>query len=770
MPLINLKPYQANAVEELSAKLHSLLQKQASNKICVFKSPTGSGKTVIVAKLIENLVNNYQEHDLCFLWVSIGKGDLHIQSKNSLDRIFEGSPHCTLLENDFIGSRTEIARNEVVVVNWEKIRSKNSATGEWKNKVMQSGETESFIDILSATCRNRKIIMIIDESHYASDTALTKELREIIAADVTLEMSATPKIAITQEETARGTGAFVLIEPNDVIEAGMIKKEVIINEGISDLVSDESTSQEVILEAAYRKRLRLQELYAAQGVDLVPLVLVQLPNSEQGDTKRESVENFLASKGITEDNGKLAVWFSGEKSDFLDRIAENNDSVEFLLFKQAIDTGWDCPRAQILVKLRDIQSFVFEVQTLGRILRMPEQKHYLEDELNIGYVYTNLKSIDVAREEFNPNMVKHLLSRRKSLYQSLGLKSYYRSRIDYGDITYSFQPILDKIFSETFDISVDSPLINIAENMDKFRKMFETDISDLDESIFSNVQIRSDRFDSDFHASEIQNASKIELKLSEIDIYETFNQLIKLNLQGFAPRRSIPSVRQAVYVWCKRYLGMSLNEGGVVTIQKIFLHPQNIETFGLALAKAIEAYRPIKQAEILARVQELTYDWDIKELEYYNQHSSVLRPYLLSIYEPSYGDKDPYKTESAFEEFLENHSDSVSWWYKNGINMKDYLGIKYVVEGIPRTFYPDYLISLKSGMVIIGDTKAGITASEAKPKALALQKYLNSMSDQVSGGIFIQDKTGRWRVNLNPKASFELMDLSKWAYLDELMK
>ncbi|MBK8698450.1 MAG: hypothetical protein IPN29_02455 [Saprospiraceae bacterium] len=47
--------------------------------------------------------------------------------------------------------------------------------------------------------------------------------------------------------------------------------------------------------------------------------------------------------------------------------------VEFLLFKQAIDTGWDCPRAHILVKLRDIQSYTFEVQTVGRILRMPEQ-------------------------------------------------------------------------------------------------------------------------------------------------------------------------------------------------------------------------------------------------------------------------------------------------------------------------------------------------------------------------------------------------------------
>jgi len=64
------------------------------------------------------------------LWVSIGKGELHKQSKKSLDRIFDGFPSVNLLEQEFFGSRTYIEQNEVVVVNWEKIRSKNRSTGE----------------------------------------------------------------------------------------------------------------------------------------------------------------------------------------------------------------------------------------------------------------------------------------------------------------------------------------------------------------------------------------------------------------------------------------------------------------------------------------------------------------------------------------------------------------------------------------------------------------------------------------------------------------
>ena len=56
--------------------------------------------------------------------------------------------------------------------------------------------------------------------------------------------------------------------------------------------------------------------------------------------------------------------------------------------KQAISTGWDCPRAKILVKLREGMSESFQIQTIGRIRRMPEAKHYNDDLLDFCYVYT----------------------------------------------------------------------------------------------------------------------------------------------------------------------------------------------------------------------------------------------------------------------------------------------------------------------------------------------------------------------------------------------
>jgi len=86
----------------------------------------------------------------------------------------------------------------------------------------------------------------------------------------------------------------------------------------------------------------------------------------------------------------LAIYLSEGKRN-LENISKNGNEAEVLIFKQAIALGWDCPRAYILVLFREWHSANFSIQTVGRILRMPETQHYAEnEELNKGYVYTNI--------------------------------------------------------------------------------------------------------------------------------------------------------------------------------------------------------------------------------------------------------------------------------------------------------------------------------------------------------------------------------------------
>ena len=116
-----LRPYQEDAIEELILKTELLLKRD--NRTIVFQSPTGSGKTFMTSQYIEQLIEKLPDEDICFLWVSIGKGSLHIQSQESLKKEFQGFPECNLLEEEFFGSRKIIDQNEVVVVNWEKLRT-----------------------------------------------------------------------------------------------------------------------------------------------------------------------------------------------------------------------------------------------------------------------------------------------------------------------------------------------------------------------------------------------------------------------------------------------------------------------------------------------------------------------------------------------------------------------------------------------------------------------------------------------------------------------
>ena len=134
------------------------------------------------------------------------------------------------------------------------------------------------------------------------------------------------------------------------------------------------------------KRKAIAGRYKEIGKNIRPLVLIQFPNGQPETIV--AVEQKLESMGYTYDNGMVSKWMSEDKKDLPDNLTVTDAIPVFLLMKQAISTGWDCPRAKILVKLREGMSESFEIQTIGRIRRMPEAKHYEDDLLDFCYVYT----------------------------------------------------------------------------------------------------------------------------------------------------------------------------------------------------------------------------------------------------------------------------------------------------------------------------------------------------------------------------------------------
>lgn len=739
-----LKKYQDMAVFQLLG-LSDMYLKIPGNETLVLQSPTGSGKTFMITDYIYEL--SQKDYDLCFLWVSIGKGDLHIQSYKSVKRELDEGLECSLLENEFFGSRKEINRNEIVFVNWEKIRAKDKTTGEFKNVVMKDKETINFPEVLENT-RNigRKIVLIIDESHYAASSERALEIRdEIIKPELTIEMSATPVLM---------NGSFpIKVDPNDVINEGMIKKEIIINQGIDKIVDDEYDSETIILETAYRKEEQLKKEYeqvynsGETNNRIKPLTLIQIPNSIAGEEKKETVLKFLSEKGLTPENGKVAIWLSDESiNKESDTLIPLESDVEYLIFKMAVDTGWDCPRAQILVKFRETNSITFEIQTVGRILRMPEAKHYTIEELNKAFVYTNVQSISIQPEIYNPNIIKSLVAKRKEIYTPTKLKSYYHNRVDYGDITTSFYKCFEHNFCKEFDIrqletdEIDLDKIAKYDNMEKLKQKGISLDFGKNQSILNDVTVESKNVD---QGVKIKDDSLIEVYASYNDIQNKFDKLIADNLNGFAPKRSISTVKKGIFLTLKKYLGLEIAKGGIMYIQNLIC--SNADKFANIINNATNDYKPIHKMEVNDKSDERFNDeWEIASEKNYNPETNRIVDSKLSLYEPLFMEVVNNKVnelELSFINYLDKHDDKIEWFWKNGSeHMESNFGIQ---KEDKTTFQPDFIIKFRDGSIGIFDTKGkGFNESDNEVKANALYKYIyeeRNNGHNVFGGLVIKD-------------------------------
>ena len=137
---------------------------------------------------------------------------------------------------------------------------------------------------------------------------------------------------------------------------------------------------------------------------------------------------YLDSKfDINVSNNTLAIWLSEDKSDNLANIEKNDSEVKALIFKQAIALGWDCPRAAVLVIFREMKSFTFTIQTVGRIMRMPEFRYYNNEELNRAYIFTNVDRVFIDEEEAKDYFTV-LESTRILNYEDIKLRSIYLRR------------------------------------------------------------------------------------------------------------------------------------------------------------------------------------------------------------------------------------------------------------------------------------------------------------------------------------------------------
>lgn len=749
-----LKNYQETAVNNLLEITKTFLKIGWDTKEIIFKAPTWSGKTIIMASFLENLKNE-DIWDFAFVWISVNK--LHNQSKKSLENTLGiWAFHFYNLED----IREKLHKNDIVFINWESITKTSKKWNDEKwilswaytNIFMSENETgrnlPNFID--NTLKDDRKIILIIDESHIYLSDETEKLIKDTLKPALRIEVSATPKYPKIPT---------IEIKMDEVIESGMIKKEVIINEKFSELNLLETTSDEVIIKQWLEKREELKELYSASNtslIDINPLVLIQIPGKNTKidtleKTEIEKIEKILQEKyNITRENGKLAIWLSDEKwkenKVNLENITESNNPVEVLIFKQAIATGWDCPRAQILIMFREIKSITFEIQTVGRIMRMPELHHYENDELNTAYVYTNFWKIEVEDGEAS-KYIKAKQAKIKKEFQNIILpNSIYLHRLDYNDLepTADFHKLFYTVFLNEIWWVENEFITNI---YDKFiekvniNKEFKTQI------LLETKLIWLD---------EIVDYKTGFTKTDEKVIDFAFKKLLETYLSWLNKARSVWILKQSFYNFFNHYL--AYKDKSHLEIQKIIL--TNSGFFAYIVEKTIKQFESIRIEHIEKKQNSEIYDFKIPEFEIFSEIYKK-KDFKKSIQNPCYIKEDSKIEVSFIEDYLEKEN-NVEWWYKNGVSKKIYFWIFYYFEWKQRVFYPDFIVKYKSWKIGIFDPKDGNTANnmETKYKAESLQNYLKNKKD-LFGGIIIKHKE-LFYLNQKQEYNFVNNNLSGW--------
>ena len=745
--------YQQKYVRQLVDMTIDLLRLSGHRRTLIFKAPTGSGKTVMASQMLADLTEELQSRgdspyqQVAFIWIAPNK--LHQQSYFKMKNYFtETRLLKPVMYDELDQSEGTIKAGEILFVNWESINKEKNVM------VRDSEQNASLYEITRRTQEEAglPIVVVIDEEHLFWSKSADKSAKVLqrINPKVEIRISATPKTNSDHKVT---------VSREEVVGEEMIKKQVVLNPDITKGYTDENELNIHLIQCALQKRKLLAEAYKKEGTNINPLLLIQLPNDTSESMTSEDaaiadqVKAYLReTKDITSDNKKLAVWLSGEKEN-LEGLEEPDNMTEVLLFKQAIALGWDCPRAAVLLIFRKLQSNQFTIQTVGRILRMPEQKFYKNDLLNVGYVYTDISKdqIQIVAEDMDYLNKDALQAIRRENLQNVALQSYYSvyKSSDRNRLGPDFKKELIDCFSRNWLVKWQQLMFSFSLTPDPSPNGEGSGQSPAQENREQVEKNQHIKFDVLRLGVEVPENIVFQNELGIIDVEK--------NKHEFA--RSAGEVRRIYIDYCRSLLGSfekahstdvlagyllqvmeELFELFETDAMKVILYYANKPKFTDIIQKALANYeRKLQERQRQAKERAFEqYTWEVPAERLYKESSHHVMPKveehaLLPFIELN----SVSNPERRFSEFLESNKAYIDWWYKNGDEGKQHYSIPYEnTQKEKSLFYVDFVVRMKNGQVFLFDTKTENSDSEAPNKHNALIDY---MADKgLLGGVIVE--------------------------------
>ena len=359
------KELQKNAV----AKLREAVLSENNN--IVFKAPTGSGKTWMMADMINqlledpNILKNQQTSidGVVFLVSSLSKGNLAKQNYEKFceygNKQFFPKLKPYLINSEVAGEERLFIPTDYNVYFLARDLYRNNA------RLMQGCMKNFLLNIIAPKNvggQGKIIILVKDECHIA-----TRNLDDLSGFFTkVINFSATPNLRRGQQPT-------VEISENDAVRAKLIKAVNWQEDGEG-------------LKTAIDKYVDVKKEYL-KHLGINPCLIIQISNEDRQDAELAEIKQILNEKPelkwmLIVDKEKDCDTNDELKSKKLpvskwkDYAKENTSTIDIIIFKMVITEGWDIPRACMLYQIRDVQSTQLNEQVIGRIRRNPRLIDY----------------------------------------------------------------------------------------------------------------------------------------------------------------------------------------------------------------------------------------------------------------------------------------------------------------------------------------------------------------------------------------------------------
>lgn len=394
---VTLCTFQEDARDELLDNCESAQKeycRKGRQQILSLSAPTGAGKTLIMADVIEHILS--QQEKAIFLWLSDIK-ELNEQSMQKIKHETQESlSFVKYIMLDADNSDVETLDDGCVYfLNTQKLSESSRMTG-------RTGDLRKFTiwETLNNTRREKgeRLFVIIDEAHRGTkpgkDTneAATIMQKFIMGSEkdclkpmpIVIGVSATiQRFNKLIEGVGNSTTRPYDIPPIVVRDSGLLKDEIIIqhpnkNREMSML---QLAALEWIDKCARWKAYHERE----GGKQVFPVFAIQVEDKTAESPSKTDLDECLrvieATSRMRFKEDEVVHSFGEPKNDIpvnglnvhyreASQIDEDN-KIKVVFFKQSLSTGWDCPRAEVMMSFRVAEDYTYIAQLMGRIVRNP---------------------------------------------------------------------------------------------------------------------------------------------------------------------------------------------------------------------------------------------------------------------------------------------------------------------------------------------------------------------------------------------------------------